>query len=80
MYDPFTALNIPHHFVEEDAGVVLAARRGKVFASRMSWATFRIFSANGSRASFCRISNFIIWAISTYAVGEFLPSQIQAFA
>ena len=33
--------------------------RGKVFAKRMSCPTLRIFSANGSRASFWRISSFM---------------------
>jgi hypothetical protein len=40
-------------------------------ASRMSCPTFRIFSANGSRASFCRIPRFIILAASTYTVAEY---------
>jgi hypothetical protein len=31
-------------------------------ARRMSWATLRILSANGLRANFCRISNFIMSA------------------
>lgn len=35
-------------------------RRGNVLASRMSCATLRIFSTKGSRASFWRISGFII--------------------
>jgi hypothetical protein len=39
-------------------------RRGKFFTSRTSCVTLRIFSANGSRASFWRISNFMSSAIS----------------
>ena len=50
------------------------ARRGKVFASRTSCPTFRIFSSNDSRASFCRISGFISLAASTYAVAECFPA------
>jgi hypothetical protein len=56
---------------EARAGLDREARRGKVFASRMSWPTLRIFSANGSRASFCRISGFIMLAVSIYAVAGF---------
>lgn len=43
-------------------------RFGKLLAKRMSWPTFRIFSSYGSRASFRRISNFIILATPFYAL------------
>src|ERR1035437_5708254 len=47
-------------------GACREARRGTVFASRTSCPTLRIFSSNGSRASFCRISGFIALAVSVY--------------
>lgn len=53
---------------------VSRGRRGKVFASRMSCATLRIFSAKGSRASFWRISGFITLAASVYAVAARSPN------
>ena len=56
------------------AGPVRVARRGKVFASRMSCATFRIFSANGSRASLFRSSSFMVLAVSTYNATGCFPA------
>ena len=53
----FQPFNI--HLAGGRVGAGRRPRRGKLFASRMSWPTFRIFSSNGSRASFCRISSFI---------------------
>src|ERR1019366_3750299 len=47
-------------------GACREARRGKVFSSRTSCPTLRIFSSNGSLASFCRISGFIALAVSVY--------------
>jgi hypothetical protein len=81
------------HLPDGCAEVGRAVRRGNVFASRMSCPTFRIFSANGSRASFCRISSFISLAASAYAIAGLFPTafypariamvddyQIHAFA
>jgi hypothetical protein len=58
------------------AGCGLFMRRGKVFASRMSFPAFRISPANGSRASFCRISSFVSLADSAYAVAGFLRNCV----
>src|SRR5438445_7266397 len=61
------------YLVEGRPGVGRETWRGKVFASRTSCPTFRIFSSNDSRANFCRISGFIALAVSVYGMGGCLP-------
>src|ERR1019366_4624340 len=55
-------------------GACREARRGKVFASWTSCPTLRIFSSNGSRASFCRISGFIEQEMKRVLRRELPPS------
>jgi len=63
------------YLAEGGAGAGWETRRGKVFASRTSCPTFRIFSSNDSRASFCRISGFIALAVIYCWFFLYLSSQ-----
>ena len=63
-----------YHLTDSRAAVGRKERRGKAFASRMSCPTLRIFSSNDSRASFCRISGFIVLAVLPYAVAGYFPA------